>query len=661
MIAKVVPAVRLPVKASETYDYRIPANLTPAIGRGSVVVIPFAGREIAGLVISVLEKTEHAKPLKEIVGVCQGLSPMPSYVVELWTKLSRAFATTLPRFVWAALPTIPSRAIITVAPSPFVTPAKAGAHGERSWIPAPYCGTGHAFPVWTAGMTEKFFFINSSLDTLKIVKDAVASANGRQVLILVPTVDEAAAWSKAIGNAVVYHSSLATGAKYNIACAAAFNTAKTFIGTKIAAFLPFSDLSQIVIVNAGSSSHLQEDQDPRYDARVMVEELSHATGAALSALDSLPPLGMTPAGSEGRWQFANQPKSVEPVIYDLHDAAKAAKARVLLSDELTDAIDETISAGGRVLVVLNRRGVSTALVCRDCGAMVNCGACGTALTVHQDRMSCPSCDRLYPLPDNCPKCNGLDLKTIGSGSKTLFEALKKRHPLASIAHVDRDSWQTNLDTAQIVVGTTAVFASLPPTHKQFDLVADALMGAGQMRSGIWSTESSARVLRTLASFLTSTGRLHIQTFDRSAPALASLFDPAGFIAKELEERATFGYPPAGTLITIYGAGVLSRHSLEEGNPISLGRTNAQYGLDPRRALGGDKTAEETLWNTAVGLVQTLRLKNINITVGDPQWSQPKKFRGKFRLTITIKAPHGQDPHFLVQYLPTGFSAEVRRI
>jgi len=109
-----------------------------------------------------------------------------------------------------------------------------------------------------------------------------------------------------------------------------------------------------------------------------------------------------------------------------------------------------------------------------------------------------------------------------------------------------------------------------------------------------------------------------------------------------------------TLITIYGAGVLSRHSLEEGNPISLGRTNAQYGLDPRRALGGDKTAEETLWNTAVGLVQTLRLKNINITVGDPQWSQPKKFRGKFRLTITIKAPHGQDPHFLVQYLPTGF-------
>ena len=618
MIAKVVPAVRLPVKASETYDYSIPTSFVSAIKQGSVVVIPFAGREIAGLVISVLEKTEHAKPLKEIVGVCQGLSPMPSYVVELWTKLSRAFATTLPRFVWAALPTIPSRAISTVIPSEArdlnaPTPTQRFLTLDKTTL--------------GARNDANFIFINSSLDTLKIVKDAVASASGRQVLILVPTVDEATAWSKVTGGATIYHSSLPTGAKYNIACAAASNTAKTFIGTKIAAFLPFSDLSQIVIVNAGSSSHLQEDQDPRYDARVIAEELSHATGAALSALDSLPPLGMTPAGSEGRWQFANQPKPVEPVIHDLHDAAKAAKARVLLSDQLTDAIDKTISAGGRVLVVLNRRGVSTALVCRDCGAMVNCGACGTALTVHQDRMSCPSCDRLYPLPDNCPKCNGLDLKTIGSVSKTLFEALKKRHPLAVIAHVDRDSWQSDLDAAQIVVGTTAVFASLPPTHKQFDLVADALLGAGQMRSGIWSTESSARVLRTLASFLTPIGRLHIQTFDRSAPALASLFDPAAFIAKELEERATFAYPPAGTLITIYGAG----------------------------------TDEESLWKQATGLTEIVKTHLPLAKCQTPTWSRPKKFRGKFRLTITIKVPHGQDPHFLVQYLPTGFSAEVRRI
>jgi len=629
MIAKVVPAVRLPVKASETYDYSIPTSFVSAIKPGSVVIIPFAGRKIGGLVVSISETTEHAKPLKEIIGVSQGLSPLPAYIVELWTKLSRAFATTLPRFVWAALPTVPSRAISFVTPERTSLDSARDRSGvqsilgvrptKRDWIPA------------SAGMTEsnsgngKFFFINSSLDALNIVKNAIASASGRQTLILVPTVDEVAAWAKAIGNAAVFHSSLATGAKYNISCAAGANTVKTFIGTKIAAFLPFADLAQIVIVNAGSASHLQEDQDPRYDARVIVEELSRATGAALTAIDPLPPLGMTPKGSEGRWTFANEPKAFVLIIHDLHDAAKAAKGRVLVCDELETAIDETIMGGGRILIVLNRRGVSTACVCRDCGAVINCTACGIPLIVHQDRMSCPSCDRLYPLLDACPKCNGVDLKSIGAGSKTIFEALKKRHPLATIAHVDRDSWQTDLDKAQIVVGTTAVFASLPPTHKQFDLVAEALAGAGQMKSGIWSTESSARILRTLSSFVAPFGSLHIQTFDRTAPELAALTDPTGFLAKELEERAAFGYPPIGELIMLYGAG----------------------------------DDEDLLWKQATGLIETIKTRLPQVKCQAPTWSRPKKFRGKFRLTIALKAAHGQNYHDLVQCLPTGFAAEVR--
>ena len=619
MIAKIVPAVRLPVKAGEAYDYQIPENLALAVRRGSVVVIPFAGRKIGGLVIETSETSTHSKPLKAIIGIANGLSPLPDYVVDLWTKLSRAFATTLPRFVYTALPAIPSRAISTVIPS--ATRDLNVSTSDQRFLAIDKSTT------LARNDVSRFFFANSSLDTLKIVKDAMAAAGGRQVLILVPTVDETAAWAKALGNASVYHSSLATGAKYNMACAAAAKTAKVFIGTKIAAFLPFGGLGAIVIVNAGSSSHLQEDQDPRFDARVIAEELAAATGSALTAIDPMPPLGMTPDGSEGRWQFANAPASYAATVHDLHDAARAAKARVLICDELEKAIDEAVSAGERVMVVLNRRGVSTAYVCRDCGAMVNCGACGTALTVHQDRMSCPSCDRLYPLPDNCPKCNSLDLKAIGSGSKTLFEALKKRHPMSAIAHVDRDSWQTNLDAAQIVVGTTAVFASLPPTHLQFDLAADALMGAGQMKSGIWSTESAARVVRTLASFLKPGGRLHIQTFDRAAPALAALSDPAGFITKELDERAAFGYPPSGNLIIIYGAG----------------------------------DDEDSTWKQAADLTETVKTHLPLAKCQTPTWSQPKKFRGKFRLTIMIKVPHSQNPHDLVQYLPTGFFAEARRI
>lgn len=460
-----------------------------------------------------------------------------------------------------------------------------------------------------------------------IVKNAIACAKGRQVLILVPTVDEVAAWSEAVDNVCVYHSTLATGAKYNLACAAANGSVKTVIGTKTAVFLPFCDLAQIVIINAGSSNHLQEDQDPRYDARIIAEELSRVTGAALTAIDPLPPLGMTPAGSNERWAFINKPRVFSPVIHDLYDAAKAARARVLISDALEKVIDETVANDGRVLVILNRRGVSTAYVCRDCGAMACCEACGIPLIVHQDRMSCPTCDRLYPLPELCPKCNGLDLKTVGAGSKTVYEVLKKRYPLANVVHIDRDSWQTDLDASQIVVGTTAVFTCLSPAHKQFDLVADALLGAGQMKAGVWSTESSARILRTLGSFITPTGQFHIQTFDPFSPALTALRDPIGFITNELEERAAFGYPPVGSLVTIYGAGA----------------------------------EEDVLWKQAVDLAENIK-NHIPLAVcRQPEWSRPKKFRGKFRLTIMVKIPYGQNHHDLVQYFPAGFAAGVRKM
>ena len=651
MIAKVVPAVRLPIKAGETYDYIIPNSLTSAVVPGSVVVIPFAGRSICGLVVSVSETTEHTKPLKAIIGVAQGLSPLPSYVVGLWTELSRLFATTLPRFVWAALPTIPSRAIVS-ANSPYPPLSQGRDMSQQVKISPPLfekersdVRSDHDLliidEIETSGVgrVPSFIFANSSLDALNIVKDIIAKAAGRQTLILVPTVDEAVAWSKTLDSAAVLHSALATGAKYNLAIAAANGSLKLVIGTKSAVFLPFNDLAQAVIINAGSNSHQQEDSDPRFDARIIAAELAKATGAELTAIDPLPPLGMMPLNegdrtlhsskeNEGscplRWQCGNEPTKFEPLIHDLHDAAKAAKARVLLSDRLETAIDETLSAGGRVMVVLNRRGVSTAYVCRACGAMVNCPSCNIPLTIHHDRMSCSACERLYPLPDCCPKCNSLDLKPIGAGSKTLFDALKKRHPLAVIVHVDRDAWPTDLDAAQIVVGTTAIFGALPPVHEQFDLVADALMGAGQMRAGIWATENAARVLRTLASFMKTDGQLHIQTFDASAPALKALSDPTGFLKTELEERAAFGYPPVKTMITILGAG----------------------------------DAEEAVWKTANELVENLRAHLPQATCQEPAWSRPKLFRGKFRLSLSIKLVSGAMPHDLVQYLPVNFSAKV---
>lgn len=606
MIAKVVPAVRLPTTASETYDYNIPETLVPAVQPGAVVIIPFAGRRIPGLVVATAGQADHDKPLKDLVGFAQGLSPLPAYTVDLWKKLAELFATTLPRFAWLALPAVPTRSIQTCCVAPFET--------EQNKTMA-------------AAGQPGFVYLNDPSDQTTMVKKILAAAKGRQVLVLTPTVDEADAWAKTLGGATVYHSALAVGAKYKIACAAGDGTVRLVIGTKSAVFLPWHDLFAIVIISAGSMSHLQEDSDPRFDARLVAEELAARSGARLVALDSLPPVGLTAAGSNGRWTELNASRAVAATIHDLHDAAKAAKTRVLLSGDLETAIDEAVTAGKRVLIVLNRRGVSTAYVCQDCGTIVICPACDIPLTVHHDRQSCSACERLYPLPDNCNKCGGANLKAIGSGSKTLFDALKKRHPMTAILHVDRDSWKARPDEAQIVVGTTAVFRALSPQFKPFDLAADALLGAGTGKAGIWSVEETARIARALAACLVRDGALHVQTFDQTSPALKALTAPQEFAKTELEERRDFGYPPVQTLITIYGAGV----------------------------------DEDALWKEANNLITNLQSALPLAVCAAPTWSRPKLFRKKYRLTLTLKIPFGQSYAGLARQLPAGFAAEAKML
>lgn len=606
MVAKVVPAIRLPAKASETYDYSIPEAIAPAIVLGAVVIIPFAGRKIAGLVVAVSKQTDHQKPLKPIIGFAQGLSPLPAYVFELWKTLAENFATTLPRFAWTALPTVPSRSIQASCVAPFVV-------GKTSATPA--------------SSKPAVVFVNEPADELTMVRKVLSAAKGRQVLVLVPTVFEAQAWAKSIGNSAIYHGALATGAKYNLACATCNGTVSTVIGTKSAVFLPWHDLFAIVILSAGSASHLQEDSDPRFDARVVAEELAKATGARLVALDVLPPLGMTSAGSGGRWEQLNSPRPVLAKIYDLHDAAKAARSRVLISEGLESSIDEAVSDGKRVLILLNKRGVSTAYVCQACGESVSCPSCKVTLTVHSDRQSCPACDRLYPLPEACPKCASGTLKAVGSGSKTLYAALAKRHPMAKIVHIDSDTWSSKPDDAQIVVGTTAIFRALPPGFKPFDLAADALLGAGTGHSGIWSVEEAGRILRSLSATVGRDGSVHIQAFDATSPALKALADPSEFLLGELAERKAFGYPPARKLVTIYGA-----HDSEEtvlGQATALGRELAEIYPDAE--------------------------------FDEPAWSRPKLFRKKFRLTITAKLKPNGSLAGLARRLPPGFAGEAKSL
>jgi primosomal protein N' len=597
VIAKIIPAVRLPFRAAPIYDYDIPDGLARGIIPGAVVAVPFSGRLVAGLVASVSEERSERR-LKEIHGVI-GSIVYPAYWMKLIADVSSEFAGSMPRFCWAAMPPVMRRLIITSV-------------GQPPGAPSGIMAAENHFE-------EKVICAGGQKEFLDAFEETARNAGDGQALILVPTVEEAARWGKEAPDAVVYHSRLSAGEKYNIYSSCATGAAKVIVGTKSAVFLPIKNLRSILVLYAGSNAHINEDLDPRYDSRVIARLLANAAGAKLTFIDALPPLSLG--------AIANKPSAVSNeryAIYDLADAVRRERSKVMLCDETVRAAALALKAGGRVLILLNRRGTGSAMACKDCGEVSLCPSCELPLLAMSDEMQCFACGKKYPITVNCPKCNGTAFKTIGSGVRGVFNQLKKLFPEVKTLLIEGGTVQADPDEYDLVVATTAIFYALKPRFREFDLAVDALLGAGTGKAGVYAIEETARIIRGLNTTVNAGGRLLIQTYDKENPALLAIADLEKFALNELNERKIFSYPPFSKPVTVIGAG----------------------------------KDENKIFNEAKKIFDDLNKGELT-AVSEPAWNEPKFFRGKYRIKISAKAAPRQNTDFLVKYLPNGWNAEIK--
>src|SRR5690606_22122352 len=90
----------------------------------------------------------------------------------------------------------------------------------------------------------------------------------------------------------------------------------------------------------------------------------------------------------------------------------AAGNRRMISRRLLDALDRALSRGEQAVLFINRRGMASFLLCRECGHVPRCGNCEVSLTLHQaagegaGSLRCHYCDGRAPHPSRCPECGG---------------------------------------------------------------------------------------------------------------------------------------------------------------------------------------------------------------------------------------------------------------
>jgi primosomal protein N' (replication factor Y) len=248
-------------------------------------------------------------------------------------------------------------------------------------------------------------------------------------------------------------------------------------------------------------------------------------------------------------------------VVNMRDEYAAEGPDVVISRDLAAAIEDRLSRREQVVVLLNRRGYSTAVVCRQCGDTFDCPNCSISLTVHRARNGwrarCHYCNYSVMVPKACRKCAAPYLEHTGFGTEKVEQHLRDRFPDARIGRVDRDSVRRKGTLASLLSRFAAaeldVLVGTQMIAKGHDFPGVTLVGviSADVGLGLADFRAAERTFQLLTQVAGRAGRGErrgeavIQTLypEHYSVRLACSQDYVGFFDKEITFRRGMRYPP----------------------------------------------------------------------------------------------------------------------
>ena len=270
-------------------------------------------------------------------------------------------------------------------------------------------------------------------------------AQGRGAIVLVPeislTAQTVGRFRSRFGDDVaILHSRLSTGERFDQWDMVRTGAAHVVVGARSALFAPLDNVG-LVIVDEEHEGSYKQDQAPRYHAREAAAELARLRGAALVLGSATPSLESLERCRRGSWRGVAWTRVEMPErpggavlprvrVVDMRGEF-AAKNGSIFSRPLRDALLGVAERREKAVLLLNRRGFASFLMCRECGCVPTCTHCSTALTYHERTHSlvCHSCGRAWPVrayPDpstRCPNCGSRYLARFGVGTQRVEDEL----------------------------------------------------------------------------------------------------------------------------------------------------------------------------------------------------------------------------------------------
>ncbi len=340
------------------------------------------------------------------------------------------------------------------------------------------------------------------------------------------------------------------------------------VGSRSAIFAPVDNLG-IVVVDEEDVSAYKQDRVPRYHAVDVALKLGELCNAPVVLGSATPRVEIFYRAHTGDLELATLPSRVTgrdlpPIeVVDLRDELRAGNTGPL-SAALESALAECHSAGGQSILFLNRRGMSTIVLCRTCGYVLTCVNCSVALVHHRerDRCDCHYCGLSLPLPSVCPMCASRAIRGLGLGTERLEQEMRERFPQLRLLRMDRDTTQSrdayyeiydrfrNHD-ADCLIGTQMLAKGwdLGNVRVVGIVNADTALHFPDYRSG----ETTFSLLTQVAGRAgrgDEPARVVLQTYSPEHYAVrhATTHDYLGFARDEIRVRRALRFPPYARLV-----------------------------------------------------------------------------------------------------------------
>jgi primosomal protein N' (replication factor Y) len=398
-----------------------------------------------------------------------------------------------------------------------------------------------------------------------------ALAAGRSAIVLVPEIalTPQVLWrfQARFGDVVaVLHSALSLGERHDEWMRLRTGEARVCVGPRSAVFAPVENLGLVVVDEEHESSYKHEG-DPRYDARRVAWWRARRSGAVLVFGSATP----RPESVRGMRRLA-LPTRVDRRPMPPVEVLDMRGHHQPLHPETRMALADLRRAGGKAILLLNRRGWSNFLSCRSCGRVWLCPNCDVALVLHRNGgfVACHHCGHRELVPERCPACASVSVARHGAGTERVEHELREAlnadpaHPFP-IFRLDADA--STLDarartlqafehaSAGVLVGTQMVAKG----HDFPDVSLGVVLDADQtLRFPDFRAEERTFALITQLAGRTGRGagpnaaRVLVQTLAPDARPIgyAVRHDSDGFIADELIRREALSYPPYASLIRV---------------------------------------------------------------------------------------------------------------